>query len=226
VTVGLNLGEPDCPFPTCGIDWQSTLPPVVTMEWSTDQPPGPAYSTVADWRGFGTMEWHGIRYGQKADEFLRLIDLPRRTSASLELCLFIHPEEPDRSDLEEHGWRLSSPSDQVATPDTYREYIFRSRGEFTAVKQGYATGRSGWFSDRSACYLTAGRPVIVQDTGIGRHVPTGTGLLTFDSLESAMFALEQVESDYTRHATAAAAFAREFLDSDIVLDRLLRLAGI
>ncbi len=226
VTVGLNLGKPDCPFPTCGIDWQTTLPPVVITEWTTNQPPGPAYSTVADWRGFGSVEWRGICYGPKADEFLRLIELPRRVSAPLELCLFIHPDEPDRSKLEEHGWRLASPSDHVANPDRYRDYIFHSRGEFTAVKQGYAAGRTGWFSDRSACYLTAGRPVIMQDTGISRHVPTGTGLLTFESLESAVVALEEVESEYTRHATAAAVFAREFLDSGIVLGRLLRLAGI
>jgi hypothetical protein len=226
VTVGLNLGKPDCPFPTCGIDWQTTLPPVVAAEWTTDQSPGPAYSTVADWRGFGSVEWHGIHYGQKADEFLRLIELPRRVSAPFELCLFIHPDEPGRFALEEHGWQLSSPSDQVANPDSYRDYIFRSRGELTAVKQGYAAGRTGWFSDRSGCYLTAGRPVIVQDTGIGRYLPTGSGLLTFDSLETAVVAVEQVESEYPRHATAAAAFAREFLDSDIVLARLLRLAGI
>jgi hypothetical protein len=198
----------------------------VAAEWTTDQSPGPAYSTVADWRGFGSVEWHGIHYGQKADEFLRLIELPRRVSAPFELCLFIHPDEPGRFALEEHGWQLSSPSDQVANPDSYRDYIFRSRGELTAVKQGYAAGRTGWFSDRSGCYLTAGRPVIVQDTGIGRYLPTGSGLLTFDSLETAVVAVEQVESEYPRHATAAAAFAREFLDSDIVLARLLRLAGI
>ena len=226
VTVGLNLGTPECPFPTCGIDWQTTLPPVVATEWTTNQPPGPAYSTVADWRGFGSIEWRGIHYGQKADEFLRLIELPRRISAPLELCLYIHPEEPGRSELEEHGWRLASPSDHVPNPDRYRDYIFHSRGEFTAVKQGYAAGRTGWFSDRSACYLTAGRPVIMQDTGIGKYVPTGDGLLTFTDIDSAAQAINRVESDYSHHAAAATAFAREFLDSDLVLSRLLQLAGI
>ena len=226
VTVGLNLGAPECPFPTCGINWQTTLPPVVATEWTTNQPPGPAYSTVADWRGFGSMEWRGICYRPKADEFLRLIELPRRVSAPLELCLFIHPDEPNRSELEKHGWRLASPSDHVPNPDRYRDYIFHSRGEFTAVKQGYAAGRTGWFSDRSACYLTAGRPVIMQDTGIGKYIPTGDGLLTFTDIDSAAEAIKRVESEYSRHAAAAAAFAREFLDSDLVLLRLLRLAGI
>ena len=226
VTVGLNLGKPDCPLPTCGFDWQSTLPPVVLAGWTTVQPPGKAYSTVADWRGFGPVEWGGIWYNQKCDEFKRIIDLPHRVPVPLELCLFIHPDEADRIELERSGWRLVSPRLHAATPDSYRDYIFASRGEFTAVKHGYAAGRTAWFSDRSACYLAAGRPVIIQDTGIGAYVPTGTGLLTFTDIDSAAEAINKVESDYSRHAAAAAAFAREFLDSDLVLGRLLRLAGI
>jgi len=226
VTVGLNLGKPDCPLPTCGFDWQSTIPPVVLAEWTTVQPPGKAYSTVADWRGFGPVEWGGVWYNQKADEFKRIVDLPHHVAVPLELCLFIHPDEADRIDLERSGWRLVSPRLHAATPDSYRDYIFASRGEFTVVKHGYAAGRTGWFSDRSACYLAAGRPVIVQDTGIGRYLPTGLGLLTFTDTEDAAAAIDAVESNYNRHAAAAAAFAREFLDSDIVLGRFLRLAGI
>jgi hypothetical protein len=226
VTVGLNLGKPDCPFSTCGLHWETTLPPVVLTEWATTAPPGAVYSTVAEWRGFKPVEWRGVWYGQKADEFRRVIELPRRVSVPLEICLSIHPDEADRATLEQHGWRLTSPRRHAATPDTYRNYIFSSRGEFTCVKQGYAAGRTGWFSDRSACYLAAGRPVIVQDTGIGSYVPTGTGLLTFIDIDSAAEAIERVERDYARHATAAAAFAREYLDSDRVLARLLQLAGL
>jgi hypothetical protein len=226
VTVGLNLGNQDCPFPTCGIRWQATLPPVVLAEWTTHAAPGAAYSTVADWRGFSEVEWDGVRYGQKRDEFLRLIDLPRRVSVPLELCLSIHPDEPDRVTLEEHGWRLVSPRVHATTPDSYRDYIFAARGEFTCVKPGYAAGRTAWFSDRSACYLAAGRPVIMQDTGIGRYVPTGLGLLTFRDAESAIDDFERVERDYERHAAAARDFARSHLDSDRILTRLLELAGV
>jgi hypothetical protein len=226
VTVGLNLGEPDCPFPTCGIRWQKSLPPVVTDEWLTIRPPRSVYSTVADWRGFGPIEWRGVWYNQKADEFKRIIDLPQRVMAPLELCLLIDPDEPDLTDLERHGWELVSPSVCTVTIDAYRNYITSSRAEFTAVKGGYAAGRTGWFSDRSACYLAAGRPVIVQDTGIGRYLPTGLGLLTFADLDGAAAAIDAIENDYDRHALAAANFAREFLDSDIVLPRLLGLAGV
>lgn len=226
ITVGLNLGEPDCPFPTCGIRWQKSLPPVVIDEWVTTQPPRNVYSTVAEWRGFSPIEWRGTWYNQKADEFKRIIDLPRRVAVPLELCLFIHPDESDRAELERYGWELASPTVHAVTIDAYRNYITGSRGEFTAVKQGYAAGRTGWFSDRSACYLAAGRPVIVQDTGIGKYLPTGSGLLTFADVEGAAAAIDSIENDYSRHARAAADFAREFLDARVVLPRLLQLAGI
>jgi hypothetical protein len=202
------------------------LPPVVLSEWETQTVPGESYSTVADWRGFGEVEWDGVQYGQKRDEFLKILDLPRRVSAALELCLLIHPEEPERRTLLERGWRLASPDIRAGTPDAYRAYIQASRGEFTCAKPAYAAGRTGWFSDRSACYLAAGRPVITQDTGIGRYVPTGAGLLTFSDLDTAADAVDEVEHDYADHAAAAHDFARTHLDSDRVLTRLLHLAGL
>jgi hypothetical protein len=226
VTVGLNLGNSDCPFPTCGIRWEKTLPPVVLDDWTAERPAGNVYSTIAEWRGFGAIEWRGVWYGQKADEFRRLMALPGLVNVPLELCLFIHPDDPDRRELEESGWRLVSPYQHAMSTDSYRDYIFASRGEVTAVKQGYAIGRTGWFSDRAACYLAAGRPVIVQDTGIGTYVPTGTGLLSFADIDGAAEAINRVENDYSRHAAAAASFAGDFLHSDLVLGRLLRLAGI
>lgn len=109
VTVGLNLSAADCPLPTCGIDWQATLPPVVLDEWTTTAPAGTNYTTVADWRGYSPVEWRGVWYGQKAEEFVRIIELPRRVSAPLELCLAIHPDEPDFVKLKDNGWRLSEP---------------------------------------------------------------------------------------------------------------------
>ena len=226
VTTGLNLGKPDCPFPNCGLRWETTLPPVVLSEWPSNQPPGCAYTTVADWRGFKPVQWRGIWYGQKADEFLRLVDLPRRVPVPLEICLLINSNETARLDLEQHEWRLVSPRDYASTADAYRKYIIGSRGEFSVVKGGYTAGRTGWFSDRSACYLAAGRPVVIQDTGIGAYLPTGSGLLTFTDIENAIGALEQIETDYAKHAQAAMSFAREFLDSDLVLNRLLTLAGV
>jgi hypothetical protein len=226
VTVGLNLGAPDCPMPTCERQWQPSLPPVVLDHWETALPSRPAYTTVADWRGYGPVEWNGVWYGQKAQEFVRIIDLPRRSGVQLELCLAIHPDEPQRQALIEHGWHLVSPRLHAATPDSYRDYIQASRGEVTAVKHGYAAGRTGWFSDRSACYLAAGRPVIMQDTGFGSHLPTGAGLLTFTDLDGAADALANVEANYHHHASAARQLARRHFDSDVVLTRLVDLAKL
>ena len=49
------------------------------------------------------------------------------------------------------------------------------------VSVGYAEGRPGWFSCRSACYLAAGRPVVMQDTGFAPVLPTGEGILSFST---------------------------------------------
>jgi len=226
VSVGLNIGAADCPMPTCGIAWHTTLPPVVLEHWADAGAPGPAYTTVADWRGYSPVEWNGVWYGQKAEEFLRIVDLPARVGVPLEVCLAIHPDEPDRANLERHGWRLVSPRVHAATADAYRAYVRGSRGELSVAKHGYVAGRTGWFSDRSACYLAAARPVVVQDTGIGRYVPTGRGLVTFTGVEDAAAAVARVEADYAVHAAAAAAWARDHVDARRVLERLLRLAGL
>lgn len=224
VTVGLNLGAEDCPLPTCGVRWHPTWPPVVLEEWATAMAPGSAYTTVADWRGYSPVEWNGVWYGQKSEEYLRIITLPTRVSVPLEVCMAIHPDEPDLPRLREQRWRLVSPREHAATLEGYRGYIQGSRGELTPVKHGYAAGRTGWFSDRSACYLAAGRPVIMQETGVSLHAETGMGVCTFTDTDSAAAALEAVEEDYAAHVSAARSFARAHLDSDKVLDRLWWLA--
>lgn len=225
-TVGLCLNSADCPVPRCGISWKTTVPPVVLDAWKTDGPPGYHYTTVADWRGYSPVEWGGIWYGQKSEEFLRILDLPRRAPASLELCLAIHPEEPDRKSMLEAGWRIVDPRIHAHSPSAYRRYIHRSRGEFTVVKNGYRVGRTGWFSDRSACYLASARPVILQETGFSKVIPTGVGLMAFTTLDEACAALVDVERDYDRHARRARELAQDYFDSDIVLQRMLELAAV
>lgn len=224
VTVGLNLGRANCPLPTCGIDWHPTFPPAVLTEWETAAPAGAVYTTVADWRGYSPVEWNGIWYGQKSEEFLRIIDLPTTVSVPLEVCMAIHPNEPDLPKLQAHRWRLVAPRERVVGMDDYRSYVQHSRGEFTPVKHGYAAGWTGWFSDRSACYLAAGRPVIMQETGVSEHVETGQGVLTFTDTATAAAALNEVERNYLRHARAARLFAQTHLDSGKVLNRLWELA--
>lgn len=225
-TVGLNLGREICPFPTLDIDWIHTVPPVVRDEWSDGAAPGAAYTTVGDWRGYSPIEWEGVWYGQKSEEFLRVVDLPRRVGWPLELCLAIHPDEPDLPRLRENGWRLSDPRVHAASVDAYRAFVRGSRGEFSVAKNGYVRGHTGWLSDRTVCYLAAGRPAVVQDTALAAHLPIGEGLLVFDDVAGAEAALREVERDYEAHARAARRLAAEYFDARRVLPRLLEKAGV
>lgn len=224
VTVGLNLGRSQCPVPTLGLRWHALLPPVVRAAWRPIAAQRPVYTTVADWRGYGPIEWAGVWYRQKADEFLRLVDLPRRVPVPLEICLAIHPDEPDLPALRAGGWQLADPRVEAADEVAYRHYLRRSRGELSVAKHGYVAGHTGWVSDRTAAYLAAGRPAIVQDTGLGGHLPLGEGLLAFSDAEGAIAALAAVERDYDRHAAAASALAAAHFDSRRVLRRLLEIA--
>lgn len=222
-TVGLNLGAPDCPIPDCGFDWFHTLPPVVLDAWpaATVAPPRP-WTTVANWRGYGSIDWNGAHYGQKAHSFRAWIDLPRRSGEAMDVALAIHPDETkDLVALRENGWGLLDPSVVAGTPADYRRFVSDSFGEIGIAKSGYVAGRSGWFSDRSACYLAAGRPVVAQDTGIGKWLPTGEGLFTCSTPDEAIDAMRAVRGEYARHARRSREIAVEFLDSDRVLRRLL-----
>jgi hypothetical protein len=226
LTIGLNLGEPGCPLPTCGIRWEKTLWPIVLSEWATEEPPGSAFTTVANWRDYSWIEWEGVWYAQKAEAFKAVINLPRRVSMPIEVCLSIADADPELALLGDNGWRLVSPRERAGDADSYRRYIQRSRGEFSPVRPICSLGKSGWFSDRSGCYLAAGRPVVMEDTGLGRHLPVGLGLLTYTDVETAAQCLEAVQRDYARHAAAALSFAREHLDSDRVLGRIMALAHL
>jgi hypothetical protein len=222
-TVGLGLGEPGCRVPTCGRRWIKTLPPVFLPRWDratrieTD-----AFTTVGNWRGYGSIEWEGRRLGQKAHSLRKLLAVPEKTSEHLVLALNIHPEEEDDlAALRRHGWGLVDPAEVAGSPSRYADFVRGSKGEIGIAKEGYVESRCGWFSDRSACYLAAGRPVVAQDTGFSRHLPTGDGLLTFAMAEEAAAGIEEIAASYERHAAAARALAEGLLDSCLVLPRLL-----
>jgi hypothetical protein len=223
VSVADAIGRPDCPIPTCGRDWLPTLPPVVLDEW----PVATAIersraTTVGHWRSYGSITHDGVHYGQKAHSLRALIDLPRRAPDRFELALAIHPDETgDLAALKENGWSLLDPETVAATPDDYRRFVQGSWGEFGLAKLGYVVSGSGWFSDRSAAYLASGRPVLAQDTGFGRRLPTGNGLLAFSDADDVVAGLEELDSDYERHRVAAREIAEQHLASDRVLEALL-----
>ena len=227
LTVGLGVGTLGCPVPTADRRWLPTCPPVVLDHWSVASGPGAGLTTIANWRGYGSIEWHGVHYGQKAHSWRELVELPRLTETPIRAALAIHPgETEDLAALRAHGWELLDPAEVAGTPAAYRDFIRASRAELAIAKSGYVNARCGWFSDRSACYLASGRPVLAQDTGLAGHLPTGEGLLTFTGVDGALAGIEALESDYDRHRRAARAIAEEHLDSDRVLRSLLdRLGG-
>lgn len=223
VTIGENIGSDRCTIPTCGIDWVTTKQPVVLDEWPTSPVPDGAISSVASWRGpFGPIEYEGRTYGLRVHEFRRFFGLPDLTGADFELALDIHQAEvPDLEALDEHGWRRVDPMTVAARPGRYRRYLQDSAAELMIAKNMYVQSRSGWFSDRSACYLASGRPVLAQDTGLEGLLQTGHGVLTFDSPAEAAEATRAVMADPAHHGAAARRIAEEHFDSDVVLPRLL-----
>jgi hypothetical protein len=227
VTVGQAIGRPGCAVPTCGLDWIPTLQPVVLEEWPTAGPiVHDGFTTVGNWRGYGSIEHQGVFYGQKAHSLRQFIGLPRRTDAKLMPALAIHAEErKDLAALKENGWILLDPNEVAHDPLRYREFIQGSRAELGIAKSGYVASRCGWFSDRSACYLASGRPVLAQEAGFSDFLPTGEGLLAFETEDDALAGIDAVQSDYERHRRAARALAEEYFDSGKVLTRLLERIG-
>jgi len=223
VTVGLALGDPDCPIPTGGRDWITTLPPVVLDRWPAAGGPGDGtFTSVGNWRGYGSVEQDGVHYGQRVHSMRPLMELPRRAGARFRLALAIHADErPDLEALDQNGWELVDPIEAAGTPALYERFIQRSTAELGIAKSGYVLSRSGWFSDRSACYLASGRPVLAQETGFSRYLPAGEGLLAFETVDDAAAGVEAIQGDYARHARRARELAEELLDSDRILGRLL-----
>jgi hypothetical protein len=223
-TFGELVGRPECLVPDAGLAWHPTRQPVVLELWEGGRR-GPSYTTVTTWHNSAKdVVWRGERYFWTKDrEFLAVKELPTRTDASLELSVDELPPEAD--ELRRLGWRLVRSRGVVADPEAYRDYILGSRGEFTVARDQYVRPRTGWFSDRSACYLAAGKPVITQDTGFGEVLPTGLGLLAYTDTATAAAALAAVEGDYQRHARAALEVAEEHFAAERVLGDLLRRAG-
>jgi hypothetical protein len=229
VTIGENIGRPDCPIPTCGLQWQTFHQPVVLDCWPAVPPPfDAAFTSVATWRGtYSPIEYGGHTYGQRVHEFRKYFGLPALTGQKFTVALDIHGSETrDRESLSHHGWTLLEPRAVAGDPWRYRYFIQSSRAEFMVAKSIVVETNSGWFSDRTMCYLASGRPALVQDTGLAGLYPTGRGLLTFRTPDEAAAAIEALCSDYGTHARAAREMAAEYFDSDRVLTNLLVKLGV
>ncbi len=229
VTVGGNVGKPDCAIPSCGLEWVATRPPVCLERWPVAEGPSdPIFRTIGSWRGpYDPIEHHGSVLGLRVHEFRKFFSLPERVPASFEVALDIDPaDSADRDRLRESGWQLAEPLDAAGTPVQYQRFVQTSTAEIGIAKNIYVDTNSGWFSDRSACFLASGKPVLAQDTGFREDLPAGEGLIAFASLEEAVEGAKAIIGEYGRHSQAARALAEEFFDSRKVISGLLADLGI
>src|SRR5213596_3191961 len=201
-TFGENIGRRDFPVPLHGFKWLPTRQPVVTDLWkTTGSPPCAAVlTTIANWStsGLKDITWRGKKYlWSKSREFLRFIGAAKKAGETFELATNIE-HAATRSKFERNGWRLTSPLQMSVDYWLYRDYVQRSKGEFTVAKDQYVRLNTGWFSDRSVCYLAAGRPVITQETGFTKFYGGETGLLSFRTLGEIVDAVERVNAEYMK----------------------------
>jgi hypothetical protein len=157
-------------------------------------------------------------------EFLKIIDLPQYVRWSLELALSCGDAEAICT-LERHDWRVVDAFTLSQRISPYREYILGSCGEFTVAKDQNVRLRSGWFSDRSACYLAAGKPVITQDTAFGNVLPAGAGLFAFRTVEDIVAACDVIDANYAAQSRAAHAVGEQYFKAETVLRGMLDRAG-
>jgi hypothetical protein len=245
VTYGENIGTPASPIPPLPNLAARTRQPVLLDFWRDGPPTRDAFTTVGNWRQEGPeVVFEGETYYWSKDrEFRRILDVPLRTSQPIELATNLAPaksilhsdgkdvralgiDDRDRLLLEENGWTLRDSLSLTTSPWPYRDYVRASRAELTVARDLNVRLKSGWFSERSACYLAAGRPVIAQDTGFGEVLPLGEGLFAFEDADGALAAIEEVNGDYERHSRAAAELAEEHFAAERVLATLLDDLGL
>ncbi|MDQ6765511.1 MAG: hypothetical protein M3Z22_05350 [Verrucomicrobiota bacterium] len=229
-TFGENVGTEHFPVPARGLKWLPTRQPIVTEFWQTRAAPsaGAVFTSVANWTtgGLKDFSWRGEKYvWSKSNQFRRFLSAPQAAGETFELATDIK-DVRTRARFERHGWRFRSPQRLSVRLRDYLNYIRRSKGEFTVAKDQYVRLRTGWFSDRSACYLAAGRPVITQETGFTRHYGNNGGLFAFSSLGEIAEAVKMINADYRKHSRAARELACEFFEAETVLKSLLDRAGV
>jgi hypothetical protein len=225
-TFGENVGQPGCSVPVERFRWLPTRQPVVLELWNNGLGKGTSYNTITTWQNKGkNVTYRGDTYYWTKDrEFTKFLDVPQQCPVHFELAAGVDPSVQEL--LHRHGWRQVDSVDISRDANRYREYIQHARGEFTVARDQYVRPRTGWFSDRSACYLAAGRPVITQDTGFDTVLPTGKGLFAFNSIEDIVAAVDDIESDYSRNCSAARDIAAEYFAAEKVVAGLLARAGL
>jgi len=225
-TFGENLGQPDCDVPVQKFTWLPTRQPVITDLWRGSLKGGNTYNTITTWHNKGkNIEYRGETwYWTKDREFEKFLDLPKKRPLSFQLAATV--EEPVKNLLHARGWTQVDSTGISSDFNTYRDYIQSARGEFTVARDQYVRPNTGWFSDRTACYLAAGRPAITQETGFSKFLPVGKGLFAFKTMDDVLAALDAIESDYPGNCRAALEIAEEYFSAEKVLASLMERARL
>ena len=225
LSVGANLPDPDCEVPTLGLTWRTFFPFVYLPMWDAAPDPGPAapFSSITQWT-WEELSFHGRMLSvSKRAAYLRYVDLPARAGRPFELAAFIGDKDPagDREALSNGGWSVVDPHQVVTTPAAYRDYLRASRGEILCPKPIFRELNTGWFSDRSVCYLALGRPVLAEETGFSAFVPTGRGIIDFRDIDEARAAVSEIDGNYHLHSRWARELACDLFNSDRQLASML-----
>jgi hypothetical protein len=222
-TFGRLIGTAASPLPTHGFGWIPTNQPVALRHWPRTPITGSKFATIGKWEQADdrAVEFDGKNYSSsKSAQWLKLLQLSTRANRKLMLAMQSMPADA-RQRFAEAGWEIGNAESASRDCRSFQDFVQTSAGEVSAVKSIYAGVPSGWFSDRSACYLASGRPVVMQRTGFEQWLPTGRGLFAFDDLDGAAAALAQIEADPIGHATAARDVADCYFDANKVLPDLL-----
>jgi hypothetical protein len=227
LTVGANVGKPGCAIPPVGIEWAPTRPPVVLSHWPATGYRHEGFTSIGSWRGpFEPVDFGGKRFDLRVHEFRKFVALPALSGQRFRLAMDMDPaDSPDHHLLDAAGWEFEDPQEAAGDPWTYRRYVQDAKAEFLVAKGMYVQSSSGWVSDRSACFLASGKPVLAQETGLGETLPTGEGLVTFTDLQEAWNGAARINADYPLHSRRARELAEECFDSRKVLPHLVELAG-
>lgn len=228
-TFGENIGSGDCLIPADGLQWHTTRQPICLDKWKVTPHPknnGTIFTTLMNWTAGKKLSYDNKEWGQKDVEFNKMMQLPQYVN-NIQLAIVINQtggteNTLQKEKIEKNGWKILDPEETAGDWMSYQQFIEKSSGEFSVAKETYVKAKTGWFSCRSACYLAAGRPVITQDTGWTKFIPTGNGLFAFRDMNGAIDALQQVAHDQRRHTKAAREIAEEYFDSNKVLKSLLQ----
>ncbi len=201
-TYGENLGQPDCAIPLVGMSTGgrrgrrccsiSGMPAAVSA--------GPFFTSVATWENKGkdiTIAGETYRWSKHVN-FLRFLDLPRQTLQPCRLAMW-PPTRGGRGAGARgrlgHRRSRAGLGRHAALSRFHREL---ARPSSPSPRTSMSGRRTGWFSDRSVCYLAAGRPVVTQDTGFSKTIRSDAGLFAFTTIEEIREAIGRINADYRR----------------------------